>query len=201
MSSTILGQEAGPHSDIYATGGIAFRMLTNRLPFVGPTGISVLTQKMDRPPPHAREVDPAVAPELDALVHEMMAVVPAERPSLREARARFGAFLKRFELGVIPSLAAGEEPRRPTTFHQFDDQAATRRAPVVTQLDALPEPAMSPPSRKTDVELRFAIPPTDLEHAFVPDGAARRPSWLLRAALLLGSLGGAGAAAWWLTHR
>ena len=192
----IVGKEVGTPADIYATGGIAFRLLTDRLPFIGTTAIAVLTQKMDAPPPHARDVDPRIAPELDALVHQMMSVEPPRRPSLREARARFAAFHRALDRGPTPWL---DEPdsSRPTTFHQFDDQAASRQL-VKTQLDLKP-PALSPPSRRTDLQPQFASPKTDLEQAYQPRPGG--PNWLMRLGLGLFVGGAAGAAAWWLTHR
>jgi serine/threonine protein kinase len=190
----IVGKEAGPWSDIYATGGIAFRLLADRLPFIGRTGIAVLTQKMDAPPPRLRELDPKIPFELDALVHQMMSVEPNRRPSLREVRARLTAYAKSLDRGPTPSMDDSASSR-PTTFHQFDDRAASRRVVVKTEI-ALRPPALSPPSRPTDLEPQLVSPPTDLEQAFVPTVGR---NWLAIAGLALFVLGAAGAAAWWLT--
>ncbi len=151
----IIGKEVGSFSDIYATGTLAFRLLTDRLPFIGRTGVAVISMKMEGPPPHARDVLPTVPPELDALVFQMMSPEPQRRPSIREARARFAAYLKSLDRGPTPSLDDSAS-QRPTTFHRFDDQIPAR---------------LSPPSRPTEVQSRVVpmpVPPTELEEAFVP---------------------------------
>ena len=194
----VTGKEIGTWTDVYATGGIAFRLLTDRLPFIAKTAMAVIAKKLEAPPPHARDIDPKIAPELDALVDQMLSKDLAKRPSLREARARFAAYLKGLNRGPTPSMPDDAESLRPTTFHQFDDQAAARRPGKKTQ----PHPALSPPSRGTDLEPRFSAqsPSTELEPAFVP-GNKSGPGWKRRALLLVVVSGAGGAVAWWLTHR
>jgi serine/threonine protein kinase len=193
----ILGKEVGTPADVYAVGGIAFRLLTDRLPFLGETGIAVLTQKMDLPPPHPRDVDASVPAELDTLVHELLAGEPARRPSLREARARFEAYAKSLDRGPTPQLVDDEDSLRPTAFHAFGELPASRRREVKTQIGIVP-PSLSPPSRRTELEHKLVLPPTDLEGAHAP--APKSSSWPLRLGIAAGA-GAVAAAAWWLTHR
>ena len=94
-----------------------------------------------------------------------------------------------------------EDSLRKTTFHRFDDQAAAARRPAApTDLHFAP-PALSPPSRPTDVEHRLETPKTDLEEALVPTGpkgAGRK--WLMALGLLLLAFGSGTVVAWWVTR-
>ena len=68
---------AGPLSDLYALGCVLHEMLTGRQLFTGPTAYAVFDKQVKQPAPPIPEV-PA---ELDALVRELLAKDPAERPS------------------------------------------------------------------------------------------------------------------------
>ncbi len=188
----IVGREVSAAADIYATGGIAFRLLGDRLPFIGNSAFDVITRKMEGPPPHLHDVDPRVAPELDQLVFQMMSLEAARRPGVKEARARFSAYLKSLDRG--PTIDLDESAStRPTTFHQFDDRGAVRRA-----RPKLPTPQLSPPSRPTDLERKHHVPKTDLDAAFVPVQVTNK---LRSAGLVLLVLGLGGALVWYLLHR
>ncbi len=188
----IVGRDVSAASDVYATGGIAFRLLCDRLPFVGASAFEVITIKMEGQPPRLREVDPKVPPELDLLVFQMMSLDPPRRPSVKEARARFTAFLKTLDRG--PTINLDESASlRPTTFHQFDDRGAVRRA-----RPSLPAPQLSPPSRPTDLEKKHSIPKTELESAFVPQVPDNK---LRNLGVVLVVLGLGGALIWYVLHR
>ncbi len=190
----ILGKEVGPWTDIYATGGLAFRLLTGELPFIGTSGIAVITNKMESPPPHSRDLDPQISGELDALVHQMMSPDPARRPSLPEVRARLTAHRKSLDRGPTPFT--DQDPSfRPTTFHQFDDQVAWRRV-AKTQINSHP-PHLAD-SRPTELQPQLTPPTTELVPAHVPAKRADSPVWLKVLGLLLVFLGAAGAALLWL---
>ncbi|MFC4589146.1 serine/threonine-protein kinase [Sphaerisporangium corydalis] len=68
---------AGPRSDLYALGCVLHEMLTGRQLFAGPTEYSVFEKQVnERPPPV-----PDVPEELNALIAELLAKQPEDRPS------------------------------------------------------------------------------------------------------------------------
>jgi hypothetical protein len=61
-------------------------MLTGKVPFDGP-GMTVLLAHIGQPPPSARELNPGLDPQLDALLLKLMAKDPADRFQSAEALA------------------------------------------------------------------------------------------------------------------
>lgn len=87
-----LGQAADPRADIYSLGIIFYEMLSGRTPFADKEMVAVMTRHMtESPPPLPLEIDPALA----ALVMQMLAKRPSERPqTAQEAAARLDSFLE-----------------------------------------------------------------------------------------------------------
>jgi serine/threonine-protein kinase len=69
-------------TDIYALGVLVFRMLAGQLPFEGAQHLEILNQQLTQEPPDLRAFRPDVSPSLAALVRQMLAKMPAERPRL-----------------------------------------------------------------------------------------------------------------------
>jgi serine/threonine-protein kinase len=86
-----LGQTADGRADIYSLGIIFYEMLTGRTPFADREMVAVLTRHMtETPPPLPFEVDPEIA----ALVKQMLAKRPSERPqNALEVAARIDTVL------------------------------------------------------------------------------------------------------------
>ena len=66
-------------ADIYATGSLAFEMLTGVQPFRGATTQAVLAAHMTQPPPPLTTLRPAIPPALDAIVLRCLEKRPADR--------------------------------------------------------------------------------------------------------------------------
>jgi serine/threonine-protein kinase len=78
-----------PATDQYALGVMAFELLTGQLPFNGNAG-EMMRGHMHEPPPSLRAIRPEVAPNVETLVHRMLAKKPEERwPSLKEPERVF----------------------------------------------------------------------------------------------------------------
>lgn len=73
-----VGQTATAASDVYALGVVAYRCLAGRLPFSGDGHIAVALAHREQPVPELPDGIPA---GLAALVHQMLAKAPGDRPS------------------------------------------------------------------------------------------------------------------------
>ncbi len=92
------GQQVGPHTDLYAVGVIAFEMLTRRLPFEGPSPMSIAVHHVHTPPP-LPSTYVELHPALEALVMRLLAKTPEERPASAEAvRRELKVILKQLSL-------------------------------------------------------------------------------------------------------
>lgn len=115
------GDPPNPASDLYAFGVTLFELLTGTRPFEAKTpalrSVELLVAHLRKPPPTLAQRGAAVPAELEALVAELLAKAPADRPrSAREVRRR---------LSVI---AASMEP---------PPRAPRRRGPVLVGAGAL----------------------------------------------------------------
>ena len=76
----VLGEETGPHSDVYAVGIMAFELLTGTTPFQGDSAIVVAHQHLDRDVPPPGSLINGVPAEFDDFI---------ARATAREPEARF----------------------------------------------------------------------------------------------------------------
>lgn len=78
------GSSIGTASDVYSLGCVAYFLLLGRPPFTAETSVAVAhAQVYDEPVPLI-ELSPDAPPALDALITDMLAKDPADRPSARE---------------------------------------------------------------------------------------------------------------------
>jgi eukaryotic-like serine/threonine-protein kinase len=93
-----VGEGAASLVDVYALGVLAFELLTGVAPFDGTDAPHLYQAKTRGPTPHAREHRADIPAALDALVAQLMAPEPTDRPpgaeaalwQLRALRARVG---------------------------------------------------------------------------------------------------------------
>lgn len=82
-------KKVGAPSDIYSLGCVAYFVLTGHPPFVGGSSVAVAhAQAFDTPVP-LRKVIRGIPPSLSALVDQMLAKDPADRPTAGQVRDAF----------------------------------------------------------------------------------------------------------------
>jgi hypothetical protein len=100
-------QKVGPKSDLYSLGVVSYELLTGKLPFVGSTPMETALMHVRQPAPHVRDVRLDVDRQLDALIFEMMAKKPEDRPeSAAVCRARVKEMRKFISDGASTRIAA-----------------------------------------------------------------------------------------------
>ena len=112
------GGRIDERTDLFALGAVFYEMLTARHPFDAATYGQVLDRIMNSTPRPAGEVNPAVSPELSAIVSRMLARDPAQRfASCAEVRVALNAAMRARGVAhasavTAPALPAAPAPRR-----------------------------------------------------------------------------------------
>jgi serine/threonine protein kinase len=73
------GEHVGPASDIYSVGILLYELATGRVPYKAETPVAVAIKHLTAPLPPPRTINPALYPEVEAVVLKALAKVPAER--------------------------------------------------------------------------------------------------------------------------
>ena len=115
-----LGRDVDVRADLYALGALLYECLTGRPPFVGADAVAIISQQLNSIPMAPFWHNPDVPRELGALVMELLAKTPDERPGTAgEVRRRL------LEIAAAPppapQPAAGDAPGRRST--RLDGQA------------------------------------------------------------------------------
>ncbi|MFT3839584.1 MAG: serine/threonine-protein kinase [Myxococcaceae bacterium] len=88
------GRPAGPPTDIYAVGILAFHLLTGQLPFKGNSPMEVMEKHVHSPPPDPLSINPNIPPVLSGFALKLLEKDPARRPDAKQARKDLKAAFK-----------------------------------------------------------------------------------------------------------
>ena len=154
------GEPAGPQSDLYALGVVAYQLLAGRLPYEAASLTDLARQQDAAAPVALHELDPAIPPALSAVVERALERAPAHR--FADAAAMEAALGEALH-GVAPP------PSPPPPAPAPDETEATRR---------LDQTAVTSPLARTTRSPRTAPAPPRrrLEPIAEPPAPARRPA-------------------------
>jgi serine/threonine-protein kinase len=180
------GEPAGPQSDLYALGVVAYQLLAGRLPYEAASLTDLARQQDTAAPVPLHELDPAIPSSVSAVVARALAREPERRFADAAAMDR--------ALGEALGGVAPPAPPPPAT----DDTEATRKldqTALTTPLARTARTSAAPPRRRMEPIAEPAPPPRRPAPAAAepqrqparrrrPGGAARALRALLIAALL-----------------
>jgi serine/threonine-protein kinase len=69
----VRGEYTDERTDIYELGIVLFQMLSGQVPFQGTAPLMIAAKHVQEPPPLLHEINPAISPALDVVVHKALA--------------------------------------------------------------------------------------------------------------------------------
>src|SRR5688500_14391007 len=134
------GEPAGPASDMYALGVVAYQLLAGRLPYEAASLTDLARRQESAPPPRLDEITSGVSPALAAAVARALHRDPDRRyvdAAEMETALRDG--LRGRAPAGVANWAADE-----------DDTAATRMLTGTSATSAMPRTTQAPPPRRLE---------------------------------------------------
>jgi serine/threonine protein kinase len=199
------GKKAGPQSDQYAMGVLAFQMLTGQVPFDADSVITIIQHHYFTPVPDVLSVRDDVPTGLLAVVYKALAKAPGQRyettremvraletvPFSAQDKAQSEELLRELAKGApIPKVRTGTLPPLEDVRRSGAAALAAEATTLTSERPVVEEPAPEHPSQEHAVPAR-----TSLE---VPSPLKRAGSPLT--AIVLGALMLATAGVWYATR-
>lgn len=135
------GDEPDARTDLYATGVIAFELLTGRKPFTG-SNVEIMRQVIGERPPNPSEFNPQISAQLDWATHKALAKKREER--FQSARDFALAFVQGIAASVRASKAAVPENQDDAPTQRLDPKLVSA-ARVIAGLNVPSRGAPSAP--------------------------------------------------------
>ena len=130
------GEDLDARTDLYALGCTMYAMLTGAAPFSGDNAVEVLHRHLTEPPAPLRQHRADVPPLLEALIAQLLAKDPADRPvDAAEVKARLMALPQDPTTAAIPLSTEATVPtvRPPRGAAAVDPQPPATAEPHVTR--------------------------------------------------------------------
>jgi serine/threonine-protein kinase len=141
----IQGEPADPRTDLYATGIVAYELLTGHVPFTGETSLAIAYRHLSDPVPRPSESEPNVPLALDRIV---AAATEKDRDRRPDSAADMRESLLAVRDSLAPATSLAELVRAlPAEVRQDEDRAFTVTIPQ----------RMSPKARRRRILRRSAI--------------------------------------------
>lgn len=109
--------EVDARSDLYALGAVLYACLVGKAPFRGHHPMAVLTKVLLKPPTDIRELCPDLSPSFGALIGQLLAKNPDDRPDSADEIARL---LTETEQRHIRSRTSDDHSRRAGTLSHIE---------------------------------------------------------------------------------
>ncbi|HEY4032998.1 MAG TPA: serine/threonine-protein kinase, partial [Ktedonobacteraceae bacterium] len=143
------GQTVDYRADIYELGIVLFEMLCGHVPFTGNTSYAVIIKHVQDPLPLLHQINPAISPEIDAVVQKMTAKQPEDRyPTVREM-----------------AQALRNASTTPITYPAHSSKNEEHISTVLSPSHPLGSPQLAQ---------QYAVPPARLQ---LPDTTSSNPAW------------------------
>jgi serine/threonine-protein kinase len=110
--------QIGPHTDVYALGGILYELCTGLPPFSPKSITDIFTQVLSEPPRPPRQIEPSIPPELEAIC---LKCLEKEGKRRYPRAAEFADTLQRFLDRSVPCADASVAATN-ATVPELDDQ-------------------------------------------------------------------------------
>lgn len=176
-----VAEPVGPASDIYSLGIVLYEMLTGNVPHTADTPVALAVKHVTAPLPSPRVVNPALTPQIEAVVLKALARAPHDR------FASAAAFVAEFTSAVRAEL---DQQRGATVVSQRSAAApsyGTVLKPVLNDAGATDIPQSQPPPSHVSQQEALSSAPTTARRA------NRRRGMMIAAAALAGLAAIAGA--------
>lgn len=177
------GEEAGPASDLYSLGVVAYQLLSGRLPYEAESLTELALKQQREVPPPLHELDPSIPPALSAAVARALELDPRRRYA--DAGEMRQAILDGAH-GIGEATAATQIADATAATTVMSAGAVQPRRPRQPRQPRAPRGSVAPPAAPAGAAARQ---PTQARKR----NRGRRVAALLA---LLAALGGAGAAVW-----
>lgn len=128
------GMEVDHRTDVYALGVTFFQLVTGKLPFDGPSAMSILQKHVTQTAPDVRSLRQDVDPATSAVIERMLAKKPEER---YQDYAQLQADLGALAAGQAPAAAVAPSPGAGAAEPVSSDVLQTARQGAVTAAKTL----------------------------------------------------------------